>query len=143
MLLLWCFGIAILAEHPQDVGKKRNPTSSLARPTEWKTASGRKLFGSSSGLGKAINLTYLSVIWASKGDVGVSDTEAVEGIRIATRTMQLVDKDLRESWPNSTSITRNTSPKLLAKVMRRGIDPGVKLEVCVTTPKSTTCTKFA
>jgi hypothetical protein len=135
-LLLWCFGIIILAEHPHHVGRIRSSLSSSATTEtpnqtserQWKTASGRKLFGSSSGIYKAINLTYLSVIWASKGEV-VPDTEAIEGIRIATRTLEFVDSEMREGWPGSSAPARYTFPKLPVKILRKGIDMRVQFEV--------------
>lgn len=133
MLLLWCFGIVILAEHPeefsesQDIGLQR-PTPTAATEKHWKTASGRKLFGSPSGLYKTINLTYLSVIWAIKGDVGVSDAEAIEGIRIAVRTLRFVDREARENWPNSSPLSKNIFPKLPTKILRADINVAVQLE---------------
>lgn len=133
MLLLWCFGIVILAEHPEGFSDSQNfgldqPTSTAGLEKQWKTASGRKLFGSPSGLYKTINLTYLSVIWATKGDVGVSDVEAIEGIRIAVRTLHFVDNEARAGWPNSSALAKNIFPKLPAKVLREGIHPAVQLE---------------
>lgn len=133
MLLLWCFGIVILAEHPEEFGNSRNldlqqPTSTAGLEKQWKMTSGRKLFGSPNGLYKTINLTYLSVIWAIKGDVGVSNTEAIEGIRIAVRTLRFVDRDARESWPNSSALAKNIFPKLPTKLLRADINPAVQLE---------------
>lgn len=136
MLLLWCFGIIILAEHPHQVGLASAPLSSFdpKRPEpvcerQWKTASGRKLFGSSRGLHKTINLTYLSVIWACKGGVGVSDVEAIEGIRIAVRTMQVVNEGVRQAWPSSGQLALDIAPKLPSKILRQGINSTVQLEV--------------
>ncbi|KAJ4992727.1 hypothetical protein SVAN01_01773 [Stagonosporopsis vannaccii] len=133
MLLLWCFGIIILAEHPEEFAD--SAFCEVARPdwtggveTQWRTASGRKLFGSPNGLHKTINLTYLSVIWATKGDVGVSDLEAIEGIRIAIRTLRFVDTEARVGWPNSSALAKNIYPKLPAKILRGNIHPTVQLE---------------
>lgn len=133
MLLLWCFGIVILAEHPEDFGDPQDLVQGQTALTshfekQWNTASGRKLFGSTNGLYKTINLTYLSVIWATKGDVGVSDAEAIEGIRIALRTLRFVDRDAREGWPNSSALAKNIFPKLPVKIMRTDINPVVQLE---------------
>lgn len=135
MLLLWCFGIVLLAEHPEDIGAVQSPQSSSDQPVstpnleqQWKTASGRKLFGSTSGLYKTINLTYLSVIWATKGDVGVTDVEAIEGIRIAMRTLRFVSRDIREGWPKSSALAKNTFPKLPSKILRPGVCPAIQLE---------------
>lgn len=133
MLLLWCFGIIILAEHPEELDDLSNPGEAQPKLTaglerQWTTASGRKLFGSSNGLYKTINLTYLSVIWAIKGDVGVSDAEALEGIRIAIRTLRFVDDETRASWAKSSALAKNIYPKLPAKILREGIHPTVQLE---------------
>lgn len=133
MLLLWCFGIVVLAEHPEEFSELQKfgldqPTSTAGLEKQWKTASGRKLFGSPSGLYKTINLTYLSVIWATKGDVGVSDAEAIEGIRIAVRTLRFVDIEARAGWPTSSALAKNVFPKLPSKIFREGINPAVQLE---------------
>lgn len=133
MLLLWCFGIVILAEHPEYFSESQGfgaqqPASTAGIEKQWKTASGRKLFGSTNGIYKTINLTYLSVIWATKGDVGVPDTEAIEGIRIAVRTLRFVDHEARESWPNSSALAKNIFPKLPTKILRAGINPAIQLE---------------
>lgn len=133
MLLLWCFGIVILAEHPEEFGDSGfsgayQPDSTASHEKQWKTASGRKLFGSPNGLYKTINLTYLSVIWATKGDVGVSDAEAIEGIRIAIRTLSFVDTETRVGWPNSSALAKSIFPKLPSKVLREDIHPTVQLE---------------
>jgi hypothetical protein len=135
MLLLWCFGIVILAEHPQGTEDLHSTSSAFSTTSlatgdrQWTTASGRKLFGSTAGINKTINLTYLSVIWASKGDVGVSDTEAIEAIRIATRTVRCVDQTTRQNWPNSSRIAQSTFPKLPTKILRHDINPALQLEV--------------
>lgn len=133
MLLLWCFGIVVLAEHPEEFSESQNfglnhPTSTSGTEKQWKTASGRKLFGSPNGMYKTINLTYLSVIWATKGDVGVSDAEAIEGIRIAVRTLRFVDVEAQAGWPNSSALAKSIFPKLPAKILREGINPAVQLE---------------
>lgn len=133
MLLLWCFGIVILAEHPEDFNDSQGfaleqPTSAADPEKQWKTTSGRKLFGTPNGMYKTINLTYLSVIWATKGDVGVSDAEAIEGIQIAVRTLRFMDAEVRAGWPNSSALAKNIYPKLPAKILREGIDSVVQLE---------------
>jgi len=128
MPLLWCFGIVILAEHPELVGK--SDASSDFSTVEWATSSGRKIFGTASGCLKTVTLACLTVIWATKGGVGVSDDEAVEGIRIAVRTLQLIDQQLLEQWHSSDSsgMVKNLIPKLLEKIQRSGINPAVQLE---------------
>lgn len=135
MFLLWCFGITILAERPHEVGRTESPFSTPSIRTSvtnsflWQTESGRKLYGSEVELKKLIYLTCLSVIWACKGDVGVSDSEAVEGIRIAIRTIHFINQETRQAWPKSNDRAKNTFLKLPEKVLRNGIDPTVQLEV--------------
>lgn len=133
MLLLWCFGIVILAEKSDEFGDSQGvvpgqPALAPGFKKQWNTASGRKLFGSANGLYKTINLTYLSVIWATKGDVGVSDAEAIEGIRIAVRTLRFIGREACEGWPDSSALARNIYPKLPAKILRTGINPAIQLE---------------
>ncbi|KAF2109231.1 hypothetical protein BDV96DRAFT_615909 [Lophiotrema nucula] len=135
MLLLWCIGIVLLVEesqHTAGASNKFSGGSNVQMPTpvhqrQWSTASGRKLFGSPKWLLKTINLTYLSVIWATKGD-GVSDAEAVEGIAIGTRVLKLVDRETREQWPTSNDLARGSFPKLPLKILRDGISATVQLE---------------
>ncbi|KAF1841622.1 uncharacterized protein K460DRAFT_388516 [Cucurbitaria berberidis CBS 394.84] len=110
MLLLWCFGIVLLVEHSDSGPEPSKTTETMER--QWKTSSGKKLFGSTKSSYKTITLTCLSVIWALKGSVGVSDDDAIEGIRIASRTLRFVDQHVRESWPRSSSLAGNTVQKL-------------------------------
>jgi hypothetical protein len=135
MLLLWCFGIVLLAEQDREARELHNPGAGFDQPIstpksekQWQTASGRKLFGSTNGMYKTINLTYLSVIWATKGDVGVSDTIAIEGIQIAIKTLGSVGQDVRIGWPNSSALARNIFPKLPSKILRTSISPTIQLE---------------
>ena len=133
MLLLWCFGIIILAEHPLRVWKHYPPPtgSDLHRgpngcsENQWRTASGRKLFGSPY---KAIQLAYLSVMFALKAEL-VPEPEAVECIRIATRTVGLVDQAVRERWPSSSPNAKDTFLRLPGKLLKKGIDAAVQFEV--------------
>ena len=135
MLLLWCFGIVLLAEQDGEAEDLHNfdagfgqPISTPKSEKQWQTASGRKLFGSTNGMYKTMNLTYLSVIWATKGDVGVSDTMAIEGIQIAIRTLQFVGQQVRVNWPNSSALAKSIFPKLPSKILRTSISPVVQLE---------------
>ncbi|KAF1995767.1 hypothetical protein P154DRAFT_580477 [Amniculicola lignicola CBS 123094] len=135
MLPLWCFGIVILLERPHEVGMIRSLGSSSYKESDqvisdntWKTSSGRKLFGSASGLQKTINVTVLNVIWASKGGVGVSDLDALEVIRIAIRTMHFVDPKLRQAWSTGSTLAKGTFHKLPGKILRADISARVQLE---------------
>lgn len=122
-LLLWCFGIALLAEYS---GGKFDPPAPSDK--QWKTSSYRRLFGSASKVNKTIQMTYMSVIWATKGDVGISNEDAIEGIRIAVRTLRVVDRAALEVWPKSSAIARNTVSKLADKVLRTNMTPAIQIE---------------
>lgn len=135
MLLLWCFGIALLAEYPDGryethAGRteRRADISEQSSEKQWKTSSYRRLFGSASKVNKTIQMTYMSVIWATKDDVGISDEDAIEGIRIAVRTLRVVDRRALEAWPRSSAIARNTVAKLTDKVLRTNMDPVMQIE---------------
>jgi hypothetical protein len=130
VLLLWCFGIALIAErsfqaeHPDR--SQETEDSSPAVGKRWKTAAAHKMFGSTSKMYKTIYLTYLSVIWATKGDVGVADDEAIEGIQIAIRTLQSMDQTTLLAWPRTTANVKSTIPRLPSKILRTNINPTVQ-----------------
>ncbi|CAO2657262.1 Nn.00g033880.m01.CDS01 [Neocucurbitaria sp. VM-36] len=136
MLLLWCFGIVLLAEHPQSIQDMQCVQSDLEHPVpaemierRCKTSSGQKLFGSKEGSHKTITLTCMCVIWATKGRTGVSEDEAIESIRIASRTLRCIDQNVRESWPGSTALEKEVIiQKLHEKIMRTDISQPVLLE---------------
>ncbi|KAF1913649.1 hypothetical protein BDU57DRAFT_502327 [Ampelomyces quisqualis] len=133
MLMLWCFGIALLAEPWSETTVTRNPRLDVERTavtskTQWKTASGHKMFGSLDRIHKTISLTYLSVIFAIKDDEHVSDEDAVEGIRIAIRTLQCVDRTALKEWPKSSPLAKGTFTKLPLKILRTNINPAVQFE---------------
>ena len=136
MLLVWCIGIVVLSEQPRNVkdadkhfAAETPPKLCNTSERQWKTAPGQKLFASTKGLEKTINLITLSVIWASKGDVGVPDDEAVEGIRIANRVLNLVSPDTCRGWLRSSPLAKSALQKLPTKILRNGIDEAVQLEV--------------
>jgi hypothetical protein len=133
ILLLWCFGVIILVEYPDEVGRKftlpSNPSDRVSPERKCKTVAGQKVFGSTGSLHKTINLIYLSVVSASMSAVGVSDNEAIEVIKIASRTMQLIDRELREAWPNSSTLAQQTFRRLPDKILQQGINSGVQLQV--------------
>jgi len=123
MLLLWCFGIVLLVEYPEGSGGSQGQRFNQTAPTlsvkkDWQTASGQKLFLGSASLYRTITLASLSVIWAIKGGVGVSDEEAIEGIRIASRVLRVIDEDVRENWPRSDTRAKSTFLKLVEKIER-------------------------
>jgi hypothetical protein len=133
MLRLWCFGIVLLTEHSEETDFHQSPQptnhESPEKPKrQWKTASAHKMFGSIDRIYKMISLTYLSVIYATKGDVGVSDEDAIEGIRIAACTLQCVDRTLLRAWPKSSALAQGTFTKLPVKILREDINPAVQLE---------------
>ncbi|KAH8727000.1 hypothetical protein GQ44DRAFT_705103 [Phaeosphaeriaceae sp. PMI808] len=133
MLLLWCFGIVLLAEYPDAMSHLQDSQSSTDQPTTspekvWKTASGHKMFGSANRLHKTISLTTLSVIWATKGDVGISDEDAIEGIRIAVHTLRFMEQTTIDSWLKSSTRAMETFKKLPSKISRENINPAVQLQ---------------
>jgi hypothetical protein len=134
-LWLWCFGIILLVEHPDEIGQLQSARpdveqsiSTTTPGTRWKTPSGCKLFGSVNHVYKTINMTYLGVIYATKGDVGVSDLDALEAIRIAARTLQFVDRAAIDGWLKSGDQAQNIFSKLPSKISRTDINPAVQLE---------------
>lgn len=139
MLLLWCIGIALLAENPESAtdvqtwpSKSRELRSAEDAKKQWKTASGQKLFVGLKGLHKTMTLVCMSVIWAVKGGVGVPDDEAIEGIRIASRVLRSIDQDVRESWSKSSSLATSTFTKLLDRLERTDTSPAIRYEaVCL------------
>lgn len=120
MLLLWCFGIVLLAEH---LGQEGENTE-----LQWRTSSGQKLFGTPKGSYKTITLTCMSVVWAIKGQVGVSDDEAVQGIRIACKALRSVESHIRSSWLHSSPLAQNTFQKLTEKIHRVELNDAILLE---------------
>ena len=140
MLLLWCLGIALLVESPSDIGTSVGSIAESAScastasqehsESNWKTPAARKLFGSAKSQMKTLTMTVLSVIWACKGEVGVSNVDAIEGIRIAIKTVEAVDIEIKHSWPTSSAFTKSMFHKVIEKALRDGIHPSVQLEVC-------------
>lgn len=138
-LLLWCFGIVILAESSKEAGRTRSATASFSSSpdqidngpeTRWKTSAGRKLFGSAESMLKTINVTSLSVIWACRGETGASDGDALEAIRIATRILQFMKTEVRRNWSTASPLGRSIPAKLMSKLLRQDIHPGVQFQVC-------------
>jgi hypothetical protein len=125
MLMLWCCGIMLLAERAEENVERQKLQSSLDLTA---TSSGRKMFGSPSKVYKTINLAYLSVIYATKGDAIVPDEDAVEGIRIALRTLRCVDRMVLKDWPTSSPLAKGTFTKLETKILQPKINPAVQLE---------------
>jgi hypothetical protein len=131
MLMLWCFGIALLAEPWSDTVGTQGPQLSIERTAatpreQWKTASGHKMFGAPDKIYKTISLTYLSVIFAIKDEEDVSDEDAVEGIRIAICTLQCADRTALKEWRKSSDLAKATFTKLPSKILRTNINPAVQ-----------------
>ncbi|KAF2030356.1 hypothetical protein EK21DRAFT_112078 [Setomelanomma holmii] len=146
ILLLWCFGIALIVEHPfqadiqhpsQASSEQETQSASAVAEKRWTTAAAHKMFGSTSKMNKTIYLTYLSVIWATKGDVGVADDEAIEGIQIAIRTLQSVDQTVLKNWPRTSAIVKSTIPRLPSKVLRTNINSTLQLQALTFYAKAT------
>jgi len=136
LLLLWCFGIVLLSECPDEVKKTAGRVLGYLQDSEdvtfekkWSTSAGRKLFGSSECMLKTINFTSLSVIWACKGETFVSDSDAMEAIRIATRTLNCIPLSVRRSWWSSSHLGKSVPAKLLSKLLQKEMHPGVQFQV--------------
>ncbi|KAF2488895.1 hypothetical protein BU16DRAFT_215948 [Lophium mytilinum] len=142
MLLLWCLGIAVLAEgipvasrrhdsnaRLQDVSPIMN-TSEECTEIRWNSAAARRLFGSVKAMTKTTTTTVLSVIWACKSSCGggVTDAEAAEGVQIAIRTLQSVEVDVRHEWSHSSTLAKSMLSKLEEKSLSPEIHPLVQLE---------------
>jgi hypothetical protein len=126
MLMLWCFGIAILAEYPDLSRAGYNMSSQPTPARKWRTESALKLFGTTSSHCKTLKLAYLNVIWAAKGNVGIPIAEATEGIKIATHILHFIDTKVRETWPTSSDYAKQLFPKLPSKIMQKDIHPSVQ-----------------
>lgn len=102
MLLLWLCGIVMIVEHPEGLQRihasnaSEQPVSTQTLTRQWLTPSGQKLFGSTKDLYKNMQMTCLNVLWLLKahGD----EDDAAHGLRIASRIMQCIDNDIRDSW---------------------------------------------
>jgi hypothetical protein len=133
MLLLWICGIVLFAEHPEGVkamqisgSSSEPPVSTESLKQQWTTPSGQKLFGSLKDLYKTINLTCLNVLWILKGEV-VGD-EAIEGIRIASRVLRFIDRNVKDSWPKSDTMADSLFKRYPAKIVGSDITPPVLFE---------------
>lgn len=133
MLLLWCFGIVLLIEYPEASHLRQtcppnHIVSTQGTKKNWTTASGQKLFFGSMSLYRTISLASLSVVWAIKGGVGVSDEDAIHGIRIASRVLRVIDQNVRENWPKSDARAKGTFLKLIEKIERLDANSAIFFE---------------
>lgn len=133
MLPLWCFGIVLCAERPGYIDTKHRSRQASERidhdshsECTWNFAAGRKLFGSTSKVHKTISLTYLGVVWATKGGVGIAEEEAIEGIQIAYKILSFIDPGSLKAWPTSSSLAKNSFPKLLSKALQ-AVNPVIQV----------------
>ncbi|KAF1834190.1 hypothetical protein BDW02DRAFT_550995 [Decorospora gaudefroyi] len=133
MLLLWICGIVLFAEHPGHMkgtqilhAGPEPPISTESLRQQWTTPSGQKLFGSLKDLYKTINLTCLNVIWILRGQVVEDD--AIEGIRIASRVLQFIDRDVKDNWPKSEDKADSLFRRIPAKILGSGATPPVVFE---------------
>ena len=109
MLLSWVCGIVFATEHPEGItgmqtaSASEQPVSTESLQQQWKTVSGQKLFGSMSYLYKTISLVCTNVMKIIYN--GATDDDAAEVIRIASRVLQFVDQDVKDSWARQERIT--------------------------------------
>ncbi|KAF2643460.1 hypothetical protein P280DRAFT_422344, partial [Massarina eburnea CBS 473.64] len=123
MLRLWCFGIIILVEHPEALGNG-NPPVSVA--LKWQSKAGKKIF--EKDVSKTLQIACLDVMWITKEHVDIKDTEALESIRIASRTLQLVEQNKRDGWATSAKHASQILTRLSEKALRSHINSSVQLE---------------
>lgn len=131
MLLLWLCGIVIIVEHPDGVqdlhvsSAGEQPVSTQTLMQQWVTPSGQKLFGSTKDLYKNMQMTCLNILWLLKARL--DDDETAEGLRIASRIMQSIDKDVRDGW-----LTHEKNAVLFDKCRSRieetAASPSIQLE---------------
>ena len=129
MLLSWVCGIVFATEHPDGVtsipapSANEQPVSTESLQQQWKTVSGQKLFGSTSHLYKTISLVCTNVMKIIYN--GAIDDDAVEVIRIASRVLQFVDQDVKNSWARQDQTTRTLFKKFPEKIA--SLDPSSPL----------------
>ena len=131
MLQLWSYGTVLCTERTEAIEDIQSSQSGPEQPIsiestkrKWKTIAGQKLFSSD----KLIKLVYLNVVAAVSAVDDVSDDAAIEGIRIASRTLRFVDRKARENWPKSSLVDENIFQKLPERMKRKTISPAVLLE---------------
>lgn len=124
MQLIWCFGIAILSERPEVAGGVKNPSSNTA--TEWKSSSARKILGTPKQMRKCMELTSLTVINLLQEGSHVSERDTIEGVKIATRTMHLIDEDTKRDWSRASGLAKSAVSKVAEKILRPAISPDVQ-----------------
>ncbi|KAI2478748.1 DUF3584 multi-domain protein [Pyrenophora tritici-repentis] len=119
-LLSWVCGIVFATEHPEGVtsiqtpSANEQPVSTESLQQQWKTISGQKLFGSMGHLYKTISLVCTSVMKMIYN--GATDDDAIEIIRIASRVLQFVDQDVKNSWGKQDQTTRTLFKKFPEKI---------------------------
>lgn len=131
MLLLWLCGIVIIVEHPDGIQRmhvssaSEQPVSTQTLMQQWATPSGQKLFGSTKDLYKNMQMTCLNVLWLLKAHP--EEDETAEGLRIASRIMQCIDKDVRDGW---LMIEKNAAlfNKCRSRIEQTPASPSIQLE---------------
>jgi hypothetical protein len=133
ILVLWCFGIVTLAENHGEAGHLQGSDLTFGRPgpnnvgsRQGRTKSGRRLFGTAEKLHKTMFLTSMSVVLALKGEV--PDEDAMEGIRIAVRMVQSLDRAALQAWPRSSAKAMDMFLKLPEKIGLANRRPAIQLE---------------
>lgn len=96
--------------------------------TQWKTAAGQKLFGTTKGSYKTLNMICLSIIWVLKSHDTMPIDEAIEGIRIASNILQSIEPNVRQSWPKSSPFAESNFQKLFEKLRLSGISEALLFE---------------
>ncbi|KAE8831942.1 hypothetical protein P3342_011214 [Pyrenophora teres f. teres] len=133
MLLSWVCGIVFAMEHPegatsiQTPNANEQPVSTESLEQRWKTISGQKLFGSMGHLYKTISLVCTNVMKIIYN--GATDDDAIDIIRIASRVLQFVDQDVKNSWAKQDQTTRTLFKKFAEKITGLDTSSPLVLEV--------------
>lgn len=130
MVLLWICGIILLAENSDHLQSllygPEQPVSPDTLSQLWTTPSGQKLFGSTKDMHKTIFHVGLKVVLILEGEV--TDDEATEGLRIASRVLQSINRDVLDSWPRSDKNNSVLLKKYPVKLMDSNTDRTVLFE---------------
>ncbi|KAF2741260.1 hypothetical protein EJ04DRAFT_789 [Polyplosphaeria fusca] len=115
MLLLWCFAIIPYLDSAEE---------------KWRTASGRKCFGSEDDMHKTIDFAALSVVYVLSENANVTGNLALESVAIAIRTILVAHVNTRQKWLTSSRLAKKVYQKLPEKLLQVTHSHALQLEVC-------------
>jgi hypothetical protein len=130
VLSAWCFGIALLAEGYDDTGHTHPQLkpAQLNKSTTWKTKPCQLLFGSDDKVNSSLAWICLAVNKIAKDEeVDISCADAIEGIRVATCAVRLIDRETREAWPGKNEFNAQCLARLPARLTPH-MNPRLRLQ---------------